>query len=81
MPVTAHHSLLERLSPYAYKGQFIIDFDAAKMGISENWGLISAPVQKTEGNRETPEFLMQGGALPGGQEGEPAFGQGQVLAG
>lgn len=31
--------LLDRLSPYADKGQFIIDFDAAETGISEKIGI------------------------------------------
>lgn len=46
-------ALLERLSPYADKGKFIIDFDAAKTGISEklgvNFGTRTKKQEETEG--------------------------------
>lgn len=45
-------ALLERLSPYADKGRFIIDFDAAETGISEklgiNFGIRSKEQEQTE---------------------------------
>lgn len=55
-------TLLERLSPYADKGKFIIDFDAARIGISEKLGINFGPrTKKQEETERLLDFLCREG--------------------
>lgn len=55
-------ALLERLSPYADKGMFIIDFDADKTGISEKLGInFGTRTKKQEEIEQFLDFLCREG--------------------
>ncbi len=56
------YTLLERLSPYSDKGQFIIDFDVSGMGISEKLGINFGTRTKKQGDiKQLLDFLCAEG--------------------